>query len=207
MTASPEEQPCRARRSQRSSRRIATAPAFAGPPTPSKHDHILRRHAPVSPVAATSITGCRLPRRSGHLIAVGARGAPFRPSRASDSGRVTWARSWRSTSRAPPRRSSSTARSTRTRKSPSAGHRAARASRFLDPVPGGTWLTASTPCGSCMPKRSWVCSEDRPRSPESQSPWFPVDRRYFHPSGWPARATTSSPPGRRSRGLDQRPIG
>ena len=78
MTASPDEQHAGRVGASGRSRRIATAPPFAGPPTPSKHDHILRRHAPVSPVAATSITVCRLPRRSGHLTAAGTRAAPSR---------------------------------------------------------------------------------------------------------------------------------
>jgi hypothetical protein len=41
---------------------------FAGPPIPSKHDHVVRRHEPLPKVGAVPITSCRFARRSGHLI-------------------------------------------------------------------------------------------------------------------------------------------
>jgi hypothetical protein len=41
---------------------------FAGPPIPSKHDHVVRRHEPLPKVGAVPITSCRFARRSGHLV-------------------------------------------------------------------------------------------------------------------------------------------
>ena len=54
---------------------------FAGSSIPSKHDPVLRRHGRYRRSPRSRSLGCRLARRSGHLIATGTRAAPTRPSR------------------------------------------------------------------------------------------------------------------------------
>ena len=63
---------------------------FAGRPIPSKHNHVCvgtgRSEGPLRPRSP----GCRLARRSGHLVRAGTRAAPFRPIQQRRGHRRRW---------------------------------------------------------------------------------------------------------------------
>ena len=68
--------------------RLRQRARFAGRPIPSKHNHGLRGHGPDRGTARPRSRGCRLARRSGHLVPAGTRAAPYRPLRQPASGPV-----------------------------------------------------------------------------------------------------------------------
>ena len=65
---------------------IAQRARFAGPPIPSKHNHVLHRHGPYRGTLRSRSRGCRLATRSGHLVPAGTRAAPYRPDRERGRG-------------------------------------------------------------------------------------------------------------------------
>ena len=64
-----------------------SAPEFAGPPIPNKHEQVLRRHGPHWGSPRSRSPRCRFARRSGHPIAAGTRAAPTGPTRKRFQGR------------------------------------------------------------------------------------------------------------------------
>ncbi len=61
--------------------RLQQCPEFAGPPIPSKHDHVLRRHRPYRGSPRLDDRAIAWPGEAGHLVAADTRAAPTRPLR------------------------------------------------------------------------------------------------------------------------------
>ena len=59
--------------------RLRQRPELAGRPTPSKHNHVLRRHGPYRGWPRLRSSGCRLGWPSGHLVAARTLAAAYRP--------------------------------------------------------------------------------------------------------------------------------
>ena len=76
--------------------RLRQRPELAGRPTPSTHDHALRRHGPYRGWPRPRSPGCRLAWPSGHLVAARTLAAAYRPFLKPGAGWVAYPRCWRS---------------------------------------------------------------------------------------------------------------